>query len=132
MNLWVSEDLGESIILRGDLEMLDARETSLEPNRDDAQVRDSGRRARGVGVSPSRSRDCLGAYLAAISKVKIAAESLVRVIDAPPADRGPRPENTGGPISFPPMADSGDRFHTNRADLVLRCPRHGIPGVVGQ
>jgi RNA polymerase sigma factor (sigma-70 family) len=70
MNLWVSEDLGEWPILRGDLDMLDAGETSLEPEQDDSAA-PSPRRPGRAGASPSRSRDCLGSYLAAISKVKL-------------------------------------------------------------
>lgn len=46
--------------------MLDARETSLERDGD-AEDRPN----RSSGASPSRSRDCLGAYLATISKVKL-------------------------------------------------------------
>ena len=74
MNLWVSEDLGELSlsILRGELDMLDSRENTVEPSYAERPPAPARRRAAAKGSSsPSRSRDCLGAYLAAISKIKL-------------------------------------------------------------
>lgn len=70
MFLWASENLGELVepFLRGDLEMLDSRESSVESSE---TGRDSSRRPRSSPEAPSHSRDCLGAYLAAISRIKL-------------------------------------------------------------
>lgn len=77
MDLWASEDLGEigSAILGGNLDMLDAREPTLdervEEPTDAIDLGDSKRR-RPVAAAPrERSRDCLGAYLTAISRTKL-------------------------------------------------------------
>jgi RNA polymerase sigma factor (sigma-70 family) len=80
MNLWVSENLGEwseslrSSILGGDLDMLEPRENAVETTLD-AETRVPTRtrrsRARASTGSPSRSRDSLGSYLAAISRIKL-------------------------------------------------------------
>jgi RNA polymerase primary sigma factor len=69
MLLWVSEDLGElsSSILGGDLEMLDSRESFLESSGSEPAERSP----RSFAGAPSRSRDCLGAYLAAISRIRL-------------------------------------------------------------
>lgn len=50
--------------------MLDSRESSLEPVRPVVEPRSKGGNGSAAG-NPSRSRDCLGAYLAAISKIKL-------------------------------------------------------------
>jgi len=70
MYLWSSEGLGELTrsFLGGELDMLDSRETQLEA-REREQAR--ARSAREAASNPSRSRDCLGAYLAAISRIKL-------------------------------------------------------------
>jgi RNA polymerase primary sigma factor len=68
--LWVSESLGElrKSFLGGDLDMLDSRENAV----DTADTRRPGGRAgKATAAAPSRSRDCLGAYLAAISRIKL-------------------------------------------------------------
>lgn len=71
MNLWVSEDLGEltASLLGGDLDMLDARENAVDPA--DLEEPSLGKAKAGRAAAPSRSRDTLGAYLAAISKIKL-------------------------------------------------------------
>jgi RNA polymerase primary sigma factor len=74
MNLWVSEDLEElsSSILRGELDMLDARESAAEPLAEPLSLpRTGGRTGSRAARGPSRSRDSLGAYLAAISRIKL-------------------------------------------------------------
>jgi len=70
MFLWASENLGELVepFLKGDLEMLDSRESFLESS---AEGREAVRPSRGSTEAPSHSRDCLGAYLAAISRIKL-------------------------------------------------------------
>jgi RNA polymerase primary sigma factor len=76
MNLWFSEDLGElsCSILGGELDVLDSRGNGLEPSLDETGARSPGRRGAAPASSkqaPSRSRDSLGAYLAAISRTKL-------------------------------------------------------------
>ena len=77
MDLWVSESLGEigSAILRGDLDMLDAHEPSLDDRAEEmAETTDlGGARKRGAAraAGGDRSRDSLGAYLTAISRTKL-------------------------------------------------------------
>ncbi len=52
--------------------MLDARETSLESaGRSTRDKSSASSRSTGTSGSPSRSRDCLGAYLASISRIKL-------------------------------------------------------------
>jgi RNA polymerase primary sigma factor len=75
MNLWVSEDLGElsRTFLRGELEMLDSRENAVEttyPDRSTSSATRAKKSPKG-SAKPSRSRDTLGVYLAAISKIKL-------------------------------------------------------------
>jgi RNA polymerase primary sigma factor len=69
MHLWVSEDLGEvsSSILGGELDMLDSRESFLEAS----EAEQAERSPRYSPGTPSRSRDSLGAYLAAISRIRL-------------------------------------------------------------
>ncbi len=80
MNLWASENLGElsstlrTSILGGDLNMMDSRENAVEPALEDAPRTRTPRRRVSKKAStsaPSRSRDSLGSYLAAISKIKL-------------------------------------------------------------
>jgi len=69
MNLWISEALGEWENLRGGIDMLDSREDLAEPaEKADARAPRKGARAADAAT---RSRDCLGAYLAAISRIKL-------------------------------------------------------------
>ena len=51
--------------------MLDSRETSLGLSPDRTGSRSATSASKSTAGSPSRSRDCLGAYLAAISKIKL-------------------------------------------------------------
>jgi RNA polymerase sigma factor (sigma-70 family) len=71
MNLWVSEDLGAltASLLAGDLDMLDARENAVDPA--ELEEPSAGKAKSGRGAASSRSRDTLGAYLAAISRIKL-------------------------------------------------------------
>ena len=69
MNLWVSEHLGElNRSILGGMDMLDSREMARESSAREAR---ESRKAPAAAGAPSRSRDCLGAYLAAISRIKL-------------------------------------------------------------
>ena len=73
MDLWVSDDLGEEprpSVLGGDLEMPDDQEPALD-ERESAGDTDGGWTRPGRGAPRGRTRDCLGAYLAAISRTKL-------------------------------------------------------------
>jgi len=72
MNLWVSEDLEQlgATILGGDLDMLDSRENAVESADTEREPLFAPRRSRAT-AAPSRSRDTLGTYLAAISRIKL-------------------------------------------------------------
>jgi RNA polymerase sigma factor (sigma-70 family) len=81
MSLWVSEDLGEVgiAILGGDFDMLDSTDglqdagTETDETEHDfkrAKTKKAGR-SKGSSDAAARSRDSLGAYLAAISKIKL-------------------------------------------------------------
>jgi RNA polymerase sigma factor (sigma-70 family) len=81
MSLWVSEDLGEvgMAILGGDFDMLDSTDSlpdagteteESEPVLGRVKVAKRGR-GKTSSDGASRSRDCLGAYLAAISRIKL-------------------------------------------------------------
>src|SRR5262245_43587060 len=72
MDLWVSDDLGEigHAILGGNLDMLDAHEPSLGDRTEEREDSSDAAPPRGAGAR-ARTRDCLGAYLAAISRTKL-------------------------------------------------------------
>ena len=74
MDLWASEDLGElDQSYLGGLDMLDARDPTLDQSTGDREDPEGApRHARAGRDAPrARTRDCLGAYLAAISRTKL-------------------------------------------------------------
>lgn len=72
MDLWASEDLGEfGHAFLGGLDMLDAGDPTIAERADErADGREDGN-AREKGAPRARTRDSLGAYLAAISRTKL-------------------------------------------------------------